>query len=70
MEVGQKYNRKEAARHYNWELDPMGLLYRDGKVWVLYKVNLQQKILIKNHDDPLGGYYGLARTVELLLRKY
>ena len=35
-----------------------------------YKANLQQKILIKNHDDPLGGYYSLARTVELLFYKY
>ena len=48
----------------------MGLLYKDGKVWVPYKVNLQQKILIKNYDDPLGGHYGLSKTVELLLYKY
>jgi hypothetical protein len=48
----------------------MGLLYRDSKVWVLYKVNLWQKILIKNYNDPLGSYYGLFRIVELLLRKY
>ena len=44
----------------------MGLLYRDSKVWVLYKANLQQKILIKNYNDPLGGYYSLAKIVELL----
>ena len=31
-EVGQKHNEKEAVRYYNWELNPMGLLYRDGKV--------------------------------------
>ena len=48
----------------------MGLLYRDSKVWVLYKTNLRQKIFIKNHDDPLGGYYGLSKTVDLLLYKY
>ena len=48
----------------------MGLLYRNGKVWVLYKVNLQQKILIKNHNNPLGGHYSLAKTMELLLYKY
>ena len=48
----------------------MGLLYRDNKVWVPYKANLQQKIFIKNHNDPLGGYYSLAKTVELLLYKY
>ena len=48
----------------------MGLLYRNNKVWVLYKANLQQKIFIKNYNDPLGGHYSLTRTVELLLYKY
>jgi len=31
-EVDRKCNRKEAARRYYWELDPMGLLYRGSKV--------------------------------------
>ena len=48
----------------------MGLLRRNGKVQVPPKANLQQKILIKNYDDPLGGHYGQAKTVELLQRKY
>ena len=48
----------------------MGLLYRDNKVWVLYKANLQQKIFIKNYNNPLGGYYSLAKIVELFLYKY
>ena len=48
----------------------MGLLYKDSKVWVPYKANLQQKILIKNHDNPLGGHYGLTKIMELLLYKY
>ena len=69
-EVGRKYDKKEAARYYNWELDPIGLLYKDSKVWVLYKANLQQKILIKNYDNPLGGYYSLTKIVELFLYKY
>ena len=70
MEVGRKCNGKKAVKYYNWELDPIGLLYRDSKVWVPYKANLQQKILMKNYNDPLGGYYGLFRIVELLLYKY
>ena len=70
MEVGWKRNGKEAARHYNWELNPIGLLYRDSKVYVLYKANLQQKILIKNYNNPLGGHYSLVKIVELLLYKY
>ena len=48
----------------------MGLLRRNGKVWVLPKANLRQKILIKNYNNPLGGYYSQAKTVELLQRKY
>ena len=43
----------------------MGLLYKNGKVWVLYKANLRQKIFIKNYDDPLGSHYSLTKTVEL-----
>jgi hypothetical protein len=37
---------------------------------VPYEANLRQKIFIKNHNDPLGGHYGLFRTVDLLLYKY
>ena len=48
----------------------MGLLYRDSKVWMLYKANLQQKILIKNYNNSLGGHYSLTRIVELFLYKY
>jgi hypothetical protein len=39
-EVGRKRDGKEAIRHQNWELDPMGLLRRNSKVWVLYEANL------------------------------
>ena len=51
-------------------MDLMGLLYKNGKVQVPQEANLQQKILIKNHDNPLGGHYGLAKTIELFLCKY
>ena len=40
MEVGWKRDGKEAVRHHNWELDLIGLLRKNSKVWVLYKVNL------------------------------
>ena len=44
----------------------MGLLHKNNKVWVLYKVNLQQKIFIKNYNNPLSGHYSEVKTVELL----
>ena len=48
----------------------MGLLRRNGKVWVPPEVNLRQKILMKNYNNPLGGHYGQAKIVELLQYKY
>ena len=51
-------------------MDLIGLLCKNGKVQVPQKTNLQQKIFMKNHDNPLGGYYGLAKTIKLFLYKY
>jgi hypothetical protein len=53
-----------------WETDPRGVLRRAGKVWIPSDMALRQAIMRKNHDDPLGGHYGVHKTVELLQRKY
>ena len=54
----------------SWEVDPNGVLRRAGKVWVPDDVALREAILTRNHDDPVGGHYGIQRTVEVLQRKY
>jgi transposase InsO family protein len=53
-----------------WETDPSGVLRRSGKVWIPKDKALRHNILRKNHDDPMGGHYGVDKTAELLKRKY
>jgi transposase InsO family protein len=55
---------------HRWEIDPSGILRRSGKVWIPEDQALRQNILLKNHDDPMGGHYGVDRTVDVLKRKY
>ena len=31
---------------------------------------VRQEIMKMNHDDPYGGHFGVARTTELIRRKY
>jgi hypothetical protein len=53
-----------------WETDPSGVLRRSGKVWIPKDKALCYNILRKNHDDSMGGHYGVDKTAELLKRKY
>jgi hypothetical protein len=39
-------------------------------VWISEDKALRMNILRKNHDNLIGGYYGPAKTQELLKRKY
>jgi hypothetical protein len=39
-------------------------------VWIPEDQALRQNILLKNHDNPIGGHYGVDRTVDILKRKY
>lgn len=39
-------------------------------MWIPEDRALRQNILRKNHDDLMGGHYGIDKTVEILKRKY
>jgi hypothetical protein len=39
-------------------------------VWIPKDKALCYNILRKNHDNPIGGHYGVNKTAELLKRKY
>jgi hypothetical protein len=39
-------------------------------VWIPQDLALCHNILIKNHDDPIGGHYSVDKTIDLLKRKY
>ncbi|KNG45587.1 gag/polymerase/env polyprotein [Stemphylium lycopersici] len=53
-----------------WEVDPTGILRRNGKVWIPEDAALRANLLIRNHDDPMGGHYGVDKTVAVLKMKY
>lgn len=59
---------KKGTAH--WEVDPNSVLRRNGKVWIPEDKALRANIMMRNHDDPIGGHYGVDKTVELLQRKY
>ena len=53
-----------------WEVDPTGILRRNGKVWIPEDAALRANLLMRNHDDPIGGHYGVDKTVAVLKTKY
>ncbi|RYN56960.1 hypothetical protein AA0117_g13232 [Alternaria alternata] len=53
-----------------WEVDPTGILRRNGKVWIPEDAALRANLLMRNHDDPMGGHYGVDKTVAVLKTKY
>jgi transposase InsO family protein len=47
-----------------------GVLYRNGKMPLPRVPALIEELLRIHHDDPLAGHFGVAKTTELLRRKY
>ena len=47
-----------------------GILHFDGKLYVPPEGGTCAEVLWSNHDDPLTGHFGYARTLELIRRKY
>ena len=46
------------------------ILYFDGKLYVPPERGACAEVLWSNHDNPLMGHFGYARTLELIQRKY
>ena len=47
-----------------------GILHFDGKLYVPPEGGAHAEVLWSNHDSPLAGHFGYARTLELIQRKY
>ena len=54
----------------DWPVDQDGLLRYRGSAYVPNDPAVRQEIMKMNHDDPYGGHFGVARTTELIHRKY
>jgi len=62
--VGVKMLRNEERR----ETD--GIMYKEGKVYVLKDNKLRAEIIRLHHDTPVGGHGGQWKTVELVTRNF
>ena len=56
--------------HEGYAFDAEDLLRFEGKIYVPNSSALKEELLRRNHDDPVAGHYGRARTHEVLARKY
>ena len=50
----------------DWRVDQEGLLHYRGSAYVPNDPAVRQEIMKMNHDDPYGGHFGVARTMELI----
>jgi hypothetical protein len=53
-----------------WSFDADGLLRRGVAVFVPNDSAIRSELLMANHNDPMGGHFGVAKTLEILWRKY
>lgn len=51
-------------------MDQENLLYFQGKLEISPEPTLTQEIIRLHHDDPLASHFGIARTKELIQRKF
>ena len=55
--------------HVAW-CEHEGILHFDGKLYVLPEGGAHVEVFWSNHDNPLTGHFGYARTLELIWRKF
>ena len=41
----------------------------EGKIWISNDEELRMSLIRRNHDDPLAGHGGMAKTTELVSRQ-
>jgi len=62
--AGVKVLRDEEWREEN------GIMYKEGKVYVLKDEKLRAEIIRLHHNMPIGGHGGQWKTVELVTRNF
>lgn len=54
----------------SWSVDSSGVLFQNDKVYVPDRPGLKWRVIEHCHDDPSAGHYGVAKTKDLVSRKY
>ena len=66
----EKQGNTRAGSAKAWSFDAAGTLRYDGALYVPDDKAVKAEILRRNHDDPLAGHFGQAKTLQLASRKY
>ncbi|GAB7357799.1 hypothetical protein MBLNU459_g0615t2 [Dothideomycetes sp. NU459] len=69
-ELGATARRKGAAGDSQAWTKRDGLLYRRDALYIPQDSAVKTELLYRSHDAPTAGHFGVARTLELLQRKY
>ena len=56
--------------HAEWRVDPNRLLHYKGAIYMPNDPTVKQEIMKMNHDDLYAGHFRVAKTMELICRKY
>src|SRR5215471_4800150 len=65
--LAQQFLEKEPKAPWSWQDE---LLLHDNLIYVPHDDALRVELMQTHHDDPLAGHYGVAKTLELLMRNY
>jgi hypothetical protein len=61
---------KDKNSQPGWSISTTNVLKRDGATYVPQDYAVKHELLKRYHDDPYAGHFGVARTLDLLKRKY
>ena len=66
----QRASSESTNSKSKWSWSPEGLLLHDNLVYIPQDDELRLELLRMHHDDPLAGYFSIAKTFELLSCNY
>jgi hypothetical protein len=72
LKEAQEHDRHDRPhdRHVGWLQNTNGLWEFEGCLYVPDIEELRSEILSQNHDSPLAGHAGQAKTQEMVTRNY
>ena len=68
--MSQDERTTRGGKELMWRLDEEEMLRYKGRLYIPPEESIRQELIRSNHDHPLAGHFGAARTHELLSRLY